>query len=167
MHSFWGKKYPTIRKFVQLCLFLLPTWTGNFRYVHLESCCFKIHENIFNLWYDPQIYSHDIQFCLSFFPRVPLVFIYCLKGRSKIYISRQAQRVTGFEHLFFMECWSVSPAAISYIAHHTFLKSSEYIQKWWAWAERICYVGVIYSRSLHYKHFRTYKKNRNYMWVSE
>ena len=33
MHSFWGKKYPTIRKFVQLCLFLLPTWTGNFRYV--------------------------------------------------------------------------------------------------------------------------------------
>ena len=162
MHSFWGKKYPTIRKFVQLCLFLLPTWTGNFRYVHLESCCFKIHENIFNLWYDPQIYSFASLFFLVFLWFLSIVW----RGGQK-YISRQAQRITGFEHLFFMECWSVSPAAISYIAHHTFLKSREYIQKWWAWAERICYVGVIYSRSLHYKGFRTYKKNRNYMWVSE
>ena len=130
--------------------------------MYLESCCFKIHENIFNLWYDPQIYSFASLFFLVFLWFLSIVW----RGGQK-YISRQAQRVTGFEHLFFMECWSVSPAAISYIAHHTFLKSSEYIQKWWAWAERICYVGVIYSRSLHYKGFRTYKKNRNYMWVSE
>ena len=65
-----------------------PTWTGNFRYVpYLESCCFKIHENIFNLWYDPQIYSFASLFFFVFLWFLSIVW----RGGQK-YISRQAQR---------------------------------------------------------------------------
>ena len=123
MHSFWGKKYPTIRKFVQLCLFLLPTWIGNFRYV--LSTYFQSHVALkYTKIYSTSDMTHRYTVLPLFFSSCSFGFYLLFEGRSKIYI--QASATSQASNIYFSWSAEVFLPLPFHILHITHIPKVEY-----------------------------------------